>query len=267
METIEARAAAGTAEGGAAVAEGASPGREDPSTSADAPENPAWAASRHAVLAAAQHLARTGMLVGTGGNVSVRIAGAEALAITPSGRDYLGMTADDVCVVGWDGVLLAGSLRPSVETAMHTAVYAGREDVGAVIHTHQPNVSVLAITDTPIPALFDEQVMNLGEVIEVVRYGVSGSVDLLRNVNERLGNSANAYILQNHGALVLGATIEDAARNVELLEKCARVYVTALTTRRAITPLPAEMAEAIAELRRTEQRKAIRRNRRAARGE
>jgi L-ribulose-5-phosphate 4-epimerase len=229
------------------------------------PDPSAWADARAAVLATSQALEREGLLVGTGGNVSVRIPAAEALAITPSGRDYRTMTPDDVCIVGWDGTLLAGELRPSVETGMHTAVYRGREDAGAVIHTHQPNVSVLAITDTPIPALFDEQVMNLGEVIEVVRYGVSGSVDLLTNVSARLENSANAYILQNHGALVLGATIEDAARNAELLEKCARVYVTALTTGRPITPLPAEMAEAIAELRRTEQRKAVRRNRRAAR--
>lgn len=247
----------------------AAPPSEAAATAAEAapPENPAWAEARHAVLETAQDLARTGMLVGTGGNVSVRIPGAEALAITPSGRDYLGMAEADICIVGFDGAPLAGDLRPSVETGMHTAVYRGREDVGAVIHTHQPFVSVLAVTDTAIPALFDEQVMNLGESIEVVRYGVSGSVDLLQNVSARLGNSANAYILQNHGALVLGATIEDAARNVGLLEKCARVYVTALTTGRAITPLPAEMAEAIAELRRSEQRKAVRRNRRAARQE
>jgi L-ribulose-5-phosphate 4-epimerase len=229
--------------------------------------NPVWDAARQSVLTASQRLAREGLLVGTGGNVSVRIAGAQALAITPSGRDYLGMDPADVCVVGWDGTLLAGELPPSVETGMHTAVYRSREDAGAVIHTHQPYASVLAVTDTPIPALFDEQVMNLGEAIEVVRYGVSGSVDLLEHVAERLGNAANAYILQNHGALVLGATIEDAARNVGLLEKCARVYVTALQTGRQIRPLPAEMAEAIAELRRGEQRKAVRRSRRAARQE
>ena len=228
---------------------------------------PAYREARRQVLECSQHLARAGFLVGTGGNVSVRIPGAEALAITPSGRDYFGMSAEDVCVVGWDGALLAGELRPSVETGMHTAVYRGREDVGAVIHTHQPFVSVLAITDQAIPALFDEQVMNLGNVIEVVRYGVSGSVDLLENVSARLSNACNAYILQNHGALVLGTTIEEAARNVELLEKCARVYVTALTTGRPITPLPAAMTEAIFELHKSEQRKAIRRLRRAARQE
>jgi L-ribulose-5-phosphate 4-epimerase len=238
-----------------------------PTSTSAAEASPAWAEGRRAVQTVSQSLARAGVLVGTGGNVSVRIPGADALAITPSGRDYLTMTPDDVCVVGWDGGLLAGELRPSVETGMHTAVYRAREDAGAVIHTHQPYVSVLAVTDTPIPALFDEQVMHLGEVIEVVRYGVSGSVELLGNVSARLGNAANAYILQNHGALVMGATIEDAVRNVALLEKCARVYVTALMTGRPVTALPAEMAEAIEEVRRSEQRTAIRRSRRAARQE
>lgn len=223
--------------------------------------------ARARVVDTARRLAEGGFLVGTGGNVSVRIAGEDALAITPSGRDYLGMAAADVCVVGPDGTLLDGELAPSVETGMHAAVYRHREDAGAVIHTHQPFVSVLAILDQAIPALFDEQVMNLGISVEVVPYAVSGSVALLEHVAAHVDNGCNAFILQNHGALVIGTTVEDAVRNVALLEKAARVYVTALTTGRPITPLPAEMAEAIFELHKSEQRKAIRRMRRAARQE
>lgn len=223
--------------------------------------------ARASVLATARHLATSGFLVGTGGNVSVRVAGEEALAITPSGRDYLAMTTDDICVVGFDGGLLEGELAPSVETGMHTAVYRHREDAGCVIHTHQPSVSTLAILGEGIPALFDEQVMNLGIAVEVVPYAVSGSQELLANVAARVDNACNAFILANHGALVIGTTVEDAVRNVALLEKAAHVYVTALTTNRPINPLPAEMAEAIFELHKAEQRKAIRRARRAARQE
>jgi ribulose-5-phosphate 4-epimerase/fuculose-1-phosphate aldolase len=223
--------------------------------------------ARRGVLETARHLAETGFLVGTGGNISIRVPGEEALAITPSGRAYETMTPDDICVVGWDGTLLEGELAPSVETGMHTAVYRHREDAGSVIHTHQPFVSVLAILGEGIPALFDEQVMNLGIAVDVVPYAVSGSQDLLANVAGSVDNGCNAFILANHGALVIGTTVEDAVRNIALLEKAARVYVTALTTNRPINPLPAEMAEAIFELHKSEQRKAIRRLRRAARQE
>jgi glutamate-1-semialdehyde 2,1-aminomutase len=223
--------------------------------------------SKRSVLDHCQRLARAGYLIGTGGNVSVRVDGLDALAITPSSRDYPGLVLDDICVVDWTGRPLEPGPRPSVETAMHAAVYQNRPDVNAVVHTHQPYASALGVIGEPIPALFDEQVLNLGNVVEIVPYAVSGSVDLLELVVGRLDNQCNAYILQNHGALCLGLTIEEAARNVELLEKSARVYCIALSTGREIVRLPAEMEEAIFEIHKSEQRKAIRRGRRAARAE
>ncbi len=218
------------------------------------------------VLEYSHQLTHKGYLVGTGGNISVRIDGQDALAITPSSRDYLGLCPDDICVVDWNQQMLEGELKPSVETGMHAAVYQHRPDVNAIVHTHQPYASTFALINQPIPALFDEQVLNLGNVVEVVSYGVSGSVDLLNNIVARLDNQCNAYILQNHGALCLGLSIEEAARNVELLEKCARVYYYALTTGKEITRLPAEMEEAIFEMCKAEQRKEIRRKKKLSRG-
>ncbi len=217
------------------------------------------------VLEYSQQLAHKGFLVGTGGNLSVRIEGEDALVITPSSRDYLGLCLEDICVVDWNQERLEGELKPSVETAMHTAVYQHRADVNALVHTHQPYASLFSLINRPIPALFDEQVLNLGNVVEVVAYGVSGSVELLNHIVARLDNQCSAYILQNHGALCLGLNMEEAARNVELLEKCARVYYYALTTGQPITPLPAEMEEAIFEMKKSEQRKEIRRKKKLAR--
>ncbi len=225
----------------------------------------AWDDAKRCVLEQSQWLARAGYLIATGGNVSVRTADGAGLAITPSGRDYLTMQPDDVCVVGWDGQTIEGELRPSVETGMHAAVYRAREDVAAIVHTHQPHASVLAVLNLPIPALFDEQVMGLGLVVDVVPYAVSGSAELHEHVAAAVANQCNAYLLQNHGALCLGTTMDEAVRNVQVLEKCAHVYAAALATGREITTLPAAMAEAIFELHRSEQRAAIRRNRRAAR--
>ncbi len=216
------------------------------------------------VLACCQALAGKGYLVGTGGNVSMRVEGAEALAVTPSSRDYLTMIADDICVIDFSGQQIEGALKPSVETAMHAAVYRNRPDVNAVIHTHQPYTSVFALIDQPIPALFDEQVFNLGDRVEVVPYAVSGSVGLLNNIVARLGNQCNAYVLQNHGALCLGLGIAEAERNVEILEKCARVYYYALSLRQPVTELPVDMAAGLFEMLKSEQRKEVRRKRRAA---
>ncbi len=58
---------------------------------------------------------------------------------------------------------------------MHAAIYEERADVGCVIHTHQVYASALALIDTPIPALYDEQVRWLGRSVEIIPYAPSGT--------------------------------------------------------------------------------------------
>lgn len=217
------------------------------------------------VLAHCQELTRKGYLVGTGGNVSTRIEGQDALAITPSSMDYLALTPDDICIYNFDKEVVEGDLLPSVEMAMHIAVYQNRPDVNAVIHTHQPYASIFALINEPIPALFDEQVENLGNCVDIVPYGMSGTIELLENIAAYLDNKNNAYILQNHGVLCLGITLDMAALNVLLLEKCARVYYYALTSGKEISRLRPESEKTIFALLQSKQRKEIRRKKRAAR--
>ncbi len=217
------------------------------------------------VLDTCQDLAHKGYLVGTGGNVSIRIEGEEALAITPSSRDYLTLTLDDICVYAFDKTPLAGELTPSIETGMHTAVYQNRPDVNAVIHTHQPYASVFALINTPIPALFDEQVTQLGSCVEIVPYGMSGSPDLAGNLTAVLDNQCNAYILQNHGIICMGINMNIAETNIKVLEKCAQVYQAALATGKEITYLSPASTESFFGMLRSDQRKEIRRKKKLTR--
>ncbi|MFN2191080.1 MAG: class II aldolase/adducin family protein [Candidatus Promineifilaceae bacterium] len=217
------------------------------------------------VLDACQDLTRKGYLVGTGGNVSVRIDGEEALAITPSSMDYLALSEEDICIYSFDKEPLEAVHVPSVEMAMHTAVYRNRPDVNGVVHTHQPYASTFTLINEPIPALFDEQVANLGNRVDLVPYGMSGTAELMENIAARLDNQCNAYILQNHGVLLLGTTLEKAALNVLLLEKVARVYYYAMTSGRPISTLRPESEETIFAMLKSEQRKEVRRKKRLAR--
>ncbi len=189
-----------------------------------------------------------GYTQGTGGNVSALVDGEDAIAITPSGRDYMSLVPDDICVVGFDLTVIEGNLRPSIETGMHAAVYRARRDVNAVIHAHQTFASVFALINRPIPPLFDEVLFNVGNVIDVIPYALSGSADLIASVTEKLGNRCNCYILQNHGALTLGLSIEKAYANMELFEKCATVYYYALTTGSPITELPESIVTPLTQL-------------------
>ena len=150
------------------------------------------------------------------------------------------MEPGDICVLGLDGRRILGTKKASIESSMHAAVYERRPDVSVIIHTHQPYASALALMERPIPALFDEQVRYLGRSVELVSYAPSGTSFLKKNVAKRLTSGANAYILENHGVLVLGGDAEQAVHNMALLEKVALDYLLALLTdgRAETVPLP-----------------------------
>jgi len=196
--------------------------------------------SRELVVDVCRTLLERGYLKATEGNVSVRVPGEDAYAITPSSYDYGKMEPGDICVLGLDGRQILGVRKASIEASMHAAVYEHRADASVIIHTHQPYASALALMERPIPALFDEQVRYLGRSVELVSYAPSGTSFLKKNVTKKLASGANAYILENHGVLVLGGDPEQAVHNMALLEKVALDYLLALLTdgRAEKVPLP-----------------------------
>jgi ribulose-5-phosphate 4-epimerase/fuculose-1-phosphate aldolase len=193
----------------------------------------------------------------TGGNVSVRIPEPDGLAITPSQTPYGEMTPGDICLLGPDlSPLVQNNRKPSIEAGMHLLVYRQRPDVQAVAHTHQRFASIFALINRPIPPLFDEVSLFIGNRVEVVPYGFSGSRQLIDNLAPLLDNRANCYILQNHGALNLGTNMEKAVRNATLLEKSAEIYYRALATGLPVHELPADTQTLLAALLAEEQQKA-----------
>lgn len=182
---------------------------------------------------------------GSAGNVSTLVAGEDRLVITPSSLPYDTMQVEDICVVDFDLRRVEGDRDPSIETPMHLACYTHRKDVSAVIHTHQIGASTLAVINQPIPALFDEVLVSIGPVVEVATYGLSGSTELLDNVVQKLSNRCHCYLLQNHGALSIGPSLDKAFTFVELLEKVATIYIQALSTGRPITTLPDDVTAAL----------------------
>ena len=211
--------------------------------------------SKAQIVDTSQELVRKGYLMATGGNVSVRLPGQDGFAITPSNYDYMKMTAGDICILDFNLTMLEGHLTPSVESAMHAAIYQVRPDVNALIHTHQVYTSALTLVKAPIPALFDEQARFLGRSVEIIPYAPSGTGFLKNAVKAKVKTNANAYILQNHGVLVFGGTMEQAIHNMALLEKCALTYLLAIMTEKKISKIPLPIREiAFAKLRADEKK-------------
>jgi L-ribulose-5-phosphate 4-epimerase len=206
--------------------------------------------AKNQIVQAARHLLDKGFLSATGGNLSLRIPGQAAFAITPSNYDYEKMLAEDICVLDFNLSPLAGARKPSVESAMHAGIYLARPDVNAIIHTHQVYPSTLAVINAPIPALFDEQVRFLGRSVEIIPYAPSGTGMLKNTIVKHTRSHHNAYMMANHGALVFGHDLERALHNVAVLEKCALAYLLAICSERKISKIPPLVREiAFAKLR------------------
>lgn len=211
--------------------------------------------SKAQIVDTSQELVRKGYLMATGGNVSVRLPGQDGFAITPSNYDYMKMNAGDICILDFNLTMLEGHLAPSVESAMHGAIYHVRPDVNAIIHTHQVYTSALTLVKAPIPALFDEQVRFLGRSVDIIPYAPSGTGMLKDTVAKHVKNHNNAFMMQNHGALVFGHDMERAIHNVEILEKCSLAYLLAICSERKVSKIPLAVREiAFAKLRKDQKK-------------
>ena len=203
-----------------------------------------WHSEKKAVLEAAQQMAHKGLVVGTSGNVSMRLkdpSGRELLAITPNARYYDLLDVDDIVVADFDGENVEGELATSIEKMLHIGLYRARNKVNAIVHTHPVFCSVISVAGLEIPEILDDQVTYIGGAIKVAEYALPGTQELVKNVLSALG-PRNGAILANHGALSVGRNIREAFTVCELLEKTAQIYVYALSLGK-VNPLLAEAAE------------------------
>ena len=211
--------------------------------------------AKNLIVETARLLTNKGYLMATGGNLSVRITGQAVFAITPSNYDYLKMLPEDICILDFKLNMLEGARKPSVESGMHAAIYQARPDVNAIVHTHQVYASALTLIHAPIPALFDEQTRFLGRSVKIIPYAPSGTGLLANTIARNVRDHNNAYMMQNHGALVFGTDMERAVHNVEILEKCSLAYLLALCSEHKVSGIPLIVREvAFASLRKDQKK-------------
>lgn len=164
----------------------------------------------------AKRLYERNMNAALGGNVSIRMG--NEIAMTPAGINKGFMTEDDVVVVDMEGNKLRGDGKPSSEGKMHYEVYKLRPDVHAVIHAHPPFAVGFALAHHDLPDdILPEATVLLGHV-PCLPYVTPSTIELAREVAQGLAHR-NAAFMANHGAITVGADLEEAYNRMELLEQ------------------------------------------------
>lgn len=201
---------------------------------------------RDQVVAAGRRLGARGLISAGEGNVSVRL-GDRTILITPSGRRKDELTPGDLLVVpigpgagsgsGLGGAA-TGEPRPSSDLAIHRAVYEARADVVAVVHAHLPAAMALTLAgESPDPSALPETALLLPR-LPFIPFATPGSAELAAQVAAALDDGPEplpgAVLLERHGAVAVGATIDQAVDRLELVEVLCRTWRDALLIRAAL---------------------------------
>ncbi|MBY8338453.1 class II aldolase/adducin family protein [Streptomyces spinosirectus] len=174
---------------------------------------------RAAVADACRRLGAEGLLIGTAGNVSVRVE--DRVAITATGAVLARLTPEQVTVVDLDGKIVAGTLEPTSELDLHLGIYR-HYGTGAVVHTHAPMATALSCVLDELPCVH-YQLLNLGGTVRVAPYATFGTPELAESVLGAL-EGRSAALMANHGAVTHATTLDKAVEHAQLLEWACGVY-------------------------------------------
>ncbi|UUU21055.1 class II aldolase/adducin family protein [Streptomyces sp. DSM 40750] len=174
------------------------------------------------LVATARRTVTDGLVVGTSGNVSVRVRGT--VLVTPTGVPYDRLTPDDVTGVDLSGRQVLGTLRPTSELPMHLAIHT-TTDARAVVHTHAVHATAVSTLVSELP-LIHYMSAALGGPVRVAPYAAYGTPELAENMLRAL-TERTACLLQNHGTVTYGNTLSEAYDRTAQLEWMSHLWLTA----------------------------------------
>ncbi len=183
---------------------------------------------REKLIAAARSMAGLGINQGNAGNLSVRTE--TGMLITPSGIPYDDLTPEQLPLMPFDGEYGAfeGPKRPSSEWRFHLDIMSARLEVGAIVHTHAPYATALAMARREIPACHYMVARFGGASIRVAGYALFGTAELSDQVLAAL-RDRTACLMANHGFVTTGPSLEGAMLAAVELEALSRHYVLSLS--------------------------------------
>ncbi|MEW5654117.1 3-oxo-tetronate 4-phosphate decarboxylase [Streptomyces cinereoruber] len=202
-------------------------------------------AARELIVRTARSLFTRGLTHGSTGNLSVRLADG-TLLLTPTGSSLGVLAETDLSRTDVHGRHLDGP-RPTKEAFLHAAFYRARPAAHAVVHlhsTHAAAVSCLAVPDTGdvLPPLTAYYAMRVGR-LPLLPYHAPGD-KALEPLAEHTARTHHAVLLANHGPVVAGTSLEQAADAIEELEETAKLHL--LLQGHTTRPLTPEQAAALA---------------------
>lgn len=183
-----------------------------------------WEARRE-LTAYGKKVYQSRLVAAMDGNISIRIF-TDRFLITPSGSCLGALNIEDLVYVDREGQTLVGRIKPSSELPMHLEIYKKRPDVFAIIHAHPPlatafTIAGKSISDPVIPEVF----VQFGK-IPVAPYAPPSTKESVEMISKIISNH-DLILLDHHGAVAVGKSLEEAFLKMEKLEHTAATLIAA----------------------------------------
>lgn len=195
-----------------------------------------------------RRLGRSGLVDITFGNVSVADPDQQVFAIKPSGVDYDQLTPADMVIVGYDGAIIEGTLRPSSDTPTHRRLFLAFPGIRAVVHTHSRSAVAFAQAGRDIPCLGTTHCDYFHGPVPVTRgmtpAEVTGDYEWETGevIVERFGDldplHVPAVLVRNHGPFTWGPSAAKALETALALEIVADMALRTLSLDPSAPPAP-----------------------------
>ena len=181
------------------------------------------------------------------GHFSARVPGTEEILIKPRDVGWNRVTADDIVTFDLKYRRLSGPEYEIIELPIHVEVYKSREDVMAVVHTHQTYATLMGTLGLKLE-LLDHNTLAFAGGVPVYDESIDPTYfsprfrTLIREERQgqilaRKMGGANAIILKAHGPVVVGRSVEEACMATVALENAAKAQIIAAMVRGQREPI------------------------------
>lgn len=181
-----------------------------------------------AIIEAGQFLYSRGWSPATSSNYSARLD-LQTVLLTASGKHKGQLTEQDILACNLQGQSLEAGKKPSAETLLHTQLYQQFPEIGAVLHTHSVNATVLSMLET------SNQLIFCGYELQKAFAGITSHeqalvIPIFDNSQDmpalyceiapylKLHPDTVAYIIRGHGVYTWGKDMPETLRHIEALE-------------------------------------------------
>lgn len=192
-------------------------------------------------------LVREGLVFQTWGNASGIDRKRGLVVIKPSGVSYDTMRPAQMTVVGLDGTVREGKLKPSVDLATHLALYEAFPEIGGVVHTHSHHATCFAQARRAIPCLgtthadYFHGEIPLTEALTAKEVKQDYEANIGRVIIRRYAGldpmRYPAVLAAGHGPFTWGRDPAHALENAVVLEEVARMAMDTLMLNPKARPL------------------------------